>query len=183
YAVYAEERALGNLASADHASRLLQDPLDETGLILNASRGDDVVGTVRLNTSERTRFSEEFRLTYRADAFEARAPGAVSYSGRLVVRKDQRRSSVFQALVNAHYRQALDRGVQYMLWNCTPALVGLYERLGGRRYAPNFVDKDMGYRVPMVVLARDAAHFKRVRSPWGRILAAMPQKPAPPPQY
>src|SRR5262249_44110897 len=75
---------------------------------------------------------------------------------------------------------ALDEGVEFLLLNCTPALVGLYERLGARRYAPNFVDPEYGYRVPLVLLTQDAEHLKRVRSPLYKILASS-RRPAPAP--
>src|SRR5215470_8063648 len=89
YAVYAEERALEHLVNVDHERKVLCDPLDESGLLLYAIRGDEVLGTIRLNTAARTAFSSEFRHTYRCDVYDERRTAAFGYSGRLMVHHDQ----------------------------------------------------------------------------------------------
>jgi hypothetical protein len=48
-------------------------------------------------------------------------------------------------------------------------LVRLYEYLGYRQYKENFVDPDVGYRIPLVLVADDLEHLATVRSPLLRI--------------
>ncbi|MBF0268336.1 MAG: cyclic nucleotide-binding domain-containing protein [Alphaproteobacteria bacterium] len=174
YGVYVEEMGKIALANADHKRRFLADELDEDALILYAQEGDAVVATLRINNAKRTRLPPALETAYRLSRFSAIAPERLSFSSRLMVARDLRGSVALHKILSRAYELGLESGVVYDFCYCAPALIELYEHLGYRPYTENFLDPEVGYRVPLILALKDAAHLEAVQSPFWRKLKNRP---------
>lgn len=174
YGIYVEEMRKRKLSYADHSTRTLRDELDEEAVLFYAETDGQIVGTIRRNLGTSPFLVEHYTHLYKLDEFGSFAPETLSFSSRLMISQTLRGSMALHLLLMAAYGHALENGALFDLCNCAPSLVGLYEHLGFRQYADNFVDPDVGYRVPMVLLLRDLGHLTTVRSPFGRKLRTYP---------
>lgn len=180
YDVYVVERGADNLSGADHEARTLPDSMDDSGVIHLVEDGGQVLGSLRLNVSDATKFPEKFREIYRPEEFlHLCLEGRWAYSSRLIVAPEARGDWVFRSLVTAQFEYLLENRIRVLFLNCTPALVNMYERLGCRRYTRNFVDPDYGYRVPLVLLPGDRVRHEQVKSPFRPLLERYPSEVMP----
>jgi CRP-like cAMP-binding protein/predicted GNAT family N-acyltransferase len=170
YQVYIEEMGKIALANADHKRRWLADDLDEDALILYAQEGDNVVATLRINNAAQTRLPPALEVAYRLARFNTIPSERLSFSSRLMVARDLRGSVALHKILARAYEIGLESGVLYDFCYCAPALIELYEHLGYRPYTENFLDPEVGYRVPLILTLRDAAHLEAVQSPFWRKL-------------
>lgn len=179
YDIYVEELGKSGVAAADHSSRLLVDEYDDMARQFYVETGDQITACLRtLMTGSREgdhAIPEVLGATYHVEPFLDFSPKArISFSSRLMVSAGQRGSAALHLMLSQAYEVALDQGVMFDFCHCAPALVELYEHLGYRRYAPNFADPEVGYRVPLVLLLRDADHLRAIRSPFWRKLRDRP---------
>ncbi|MFA6021774.1 MAG: cyclic nucleotide-binding domain-containing protein [Rhodospirillales bacterium] len=174
YQIYVEEMGKIALANADHKRRWLVDDLDEDALILYAQDGDAVVATLRINNARKTRLPPALEVAYRLARFNAIPPERLSFSSRLMVARDMRGSVALHRILARAYELGLESGVVYDFCYCAPALIELYEHLGYRPYTENFLDPEVGYRVPLILSLKDAGHLEAVQSPFWRKLKNRP---------
>lgn len=179
YDIYVEELGKSAVAAADHSSRRLVDDYDQQARQFYVETGDQVTACLRtLMTGSRdgdNAIPEALGATYHVEPFLDFSPKArISFSSRLMVAAGQRGSAALHLMLSQAYEVALDQGVMFDFCHCSPALVELYEHLGYRRYARNFADPEVGYRVPLVLLLRDADHLRAIRSPFWRKLRDRP---------
>lgn len=176
YSVYVDEMGKRNLSCADHDRKILTDDLDASATLFYADSGGQLVATLRRNLVGCDGMPEAYRDIYDLAAFEGFAPESLSLSSRLMIAREMRGSPALARLLVGAYEDALVRGRRLDLCNCSPSLVDLYEHLGYRRYKDNFMDPDVGYRVPMALVVRDEAHLEALRSPFLRKLRAHKQE-------
>lgn len=174
YRIYVEEMGKTGLGEADHRRMVVTGPLDRDAMIFYAEAGGEVVATVRINLSGDSGFPSELREAYSEEHFRAFPASSFSFSSRLMVTRGLRGTTALHLLLSHAYERVLERGISFDFCHCAPALVDLYQHLGYRRFTGNFVDPDVGYRVPLVLLTRDSAHLKAVRSPFWRKLSTRP---------
>lgn len=174
YQVYVEEMGKIALANADHKRRWLTDEMDEDALILYAQDGDAVVATLRINRADHSHLPPAFEAAYRLARFDEIPPERLSFSSRLMVARDLRGTAALHKILAKAYEIGLEGGVVYDFCHCAPALIELYEHLGYRPYTDNFLDPDVGYRVPLLLALKDARHLEAVRSPFWRKLKNRP---------
>ncbi|MBF0356138.1 MAG: cyclic nucleotide-binding domain-containing protein [Alphaproteobacteria bacterium] len=170
YQVYVEEMGKIALANADHKRRWLTDEMDENALILYAQEGDAVIATLRINRADRTRLPQAFETAYRLSRFDDIPPSRLSFSSRLMVARDLRGTTALHKILAKAYETGLEDGIVYDFCHCAPALIELYEHLGYRPFTDNFLDPEVGYRVPLLLALKDARHLEAVRSPFWRKL-------------
>jgi hypothetical protein len=117
-----------------------------------------------------------FRLDRFLELFEARAIGVLRWAG---VDPAHRRGTTLTALLAHAHQTSLDEGVEIVLLDCSPYLVGYYEQFGARRYAPHFVYPYTGIlTVPMVAPLSDIEHHRAMGSVLTDLLAAVrPHRP------
>jgi hypothetical protein len=175
YSVYVDEMGKKTDSYADHARRMLFDKLDESAILLYATSGDQLVGTIRANCLANSAVSDETRRIHQLHRFARFAPESIWFTSRLMILKAERGSMALTVLLSRAYEIALEHQVVFDFCNCAPSLVELYEKLGYRRYIENFVDPEVGYRVPLVAMPRDAEHLRAIRSPFWRKLKGSPQ--------
>jgi hypothetical protein len=167
YEIYVEEMNRPQ-TYADHAARMIEEPLDKTGRIyLAEDEQGRVVGTVRSNYGSDTDFGcyEDFyQLRYTGGSFPAR----VSITTKLMVAKDHRQGSLAARLSMATYRDGITSGILFDFIDCNPHLEDTFHRYGYRTYTGRICHPEYGDVLPMVLLLTDLDHLEQVGSPFAR---------------
>ena len=176
YEVYVTEMRKQKLAYADHEGKRLVDELDEDAILMSAEAEGELVATVRRNVGRSPHVLSHYGDVYRLGDFDQFPDGALSFSSRLMIAKNMRGSMALHLLLTAAYEHAVENGILFDFCNCAPCLVGMYEHLGFRQFSDNFVDPEVGYRVPMALLFKDMGHLRAVRSPFSRKLRSFPKE-------
>lgn len=154
---------------ADDKKMIVTDDLDKTAFQLCLVQQHAVAASVRINSTENTKIGEATSGHFRLGEFVDFKPEELSLTSRLVVAPDGRPGQLTAVLLGAAYKVARNMGSRFDFTSCPPPLVPLFERLGYRRYADNFVDEDEVYQVPLVLLMDDVAHLRYVGSPFAKL--------------
>lgn len=171
YQIYVEERGK-RFHDADHGDKRLCDDWDETATILYARDAGEIVGSLRSNRLDQVKIDPALATRLCLDAFLSSYPGsALSMSSRFVIAPSHRNSFAAAQLVVEIYRRVLRMGVEFDFLHCAPGLIGLYERLGFRRYCGNYLKDDTGIQIPMALVIRDQEHLRATSSPFLSTLA------------
>jgi predicted GNAT family N-acyltransferase len=178
YRIYAEE--MGSYrSSADHENKQLSDANDAAGLLLYAALDGEVVASIRIHGGAEAPIPAVFHTVYDLGRFAATAsPTEMGIITRFLVDARHRGSSISFRLMAACYEYLTRQGIHLVFVACAPHLINLYLALGFRTYTHNFNDPDVGFVVPMVLIARDTEYLRKIRSP---LLAKAPpanQSPA-----
>ena len=163
YSVYVEEMRRPQLW-ADRELKTVIDPLDQTGQLLGAFKGNQMVGTGRVNFSKDSQF--EYPELYDFELFETYNPGRVSFVSKLMVSPEYRRGPLFIKLVKALYRSTLDGGAEVIIIDCNDHLVPVFERLGLHSYRGKVLHPEYGWVTPMAIYNRDEANLRLNKSPF-----------------
>jgi CRP-like cAMP-binding protein/predicted GNAT family N-acyltransferase len=164
YRIYTQEMGVYR-SSADHERKQLSDANDATGRLLYASEGNEIVAAIRIHTGT-IPFPEAFKTVYDLGRFAARIPyQEMAILTRFLVDSSHRGSSTSFQLMAACHDFLLSQGIHIVFVACAPHLINLYLALGFRTYTRNFNDPDVGFVVPMVLIARDIEYLKRIKSP------------------
>lgn len=167
YEIYVEEMARPQ-TYANHAERIVEEPLDETGHIyLAEDEQGRVVGTVRSNYGCNTDFGcyEEFYQLRRAgDSY----PDRVSITTKLMVAPAHRQGTLGARLSMATYRDGITNGILFDFIDCNPHLEDTFHRFGYRRYTGRIQHPEYGDVLPLVLLLTDLEHLEQVGSPFAR---------------
>ena len=170
YEVYVEERH-SYKDVADHENRLLFDTYDQTGRLLYARVGDEVVGSLRLNWGADVPFTKEIMTTYEIQRFLPIIPmGQMIIFSRFMIRSDYRRKGVSFQFLATMFTFFLENGLQLAFCDCRPHLINSYVRLGFRTYAQTYNDPIAGLLVPLVMIVEDGEHFEQIGSPLAPLL-------------
>lgn len=167
YKVYTDEMDF-HFPWANKEERLLQDPIDGQSLNFYVkNRQDEIVGVIRLvifsDQSAPEGIIKKYHTHHFSEEFEGTNRIMIS---RFLVREDYRlHSKAAWKLIQECYHQCERNLAPLVFIDCSPHLVKFYEALGFRRYAPNFTDDVLGYKVPMVILLQDVDYLRKVSSP------------------
>ena len=165
YRIYTEEMGVYR-SSADHERKQLSDANDATGRLLYTSEGNEIVAAIRIHTGTGAPFPEAFKTVYDLRRFAPPVPySEMAILTRFLVNSGHRGSSISFRLMAACHDFLLSQGIHMVFVACAPHLINLYLALGFRTYTRNFNDPDVGFVVPMVLLARDIEYLKRIKSP------------------
>jgi predicted GNAT family N-acyltransferase len=166
YEIYVEElRVFGE--SSDHDERRLAEEVDDVSRLLLATDDGVPVGTLRVTLGAETAFPEEVVEKYSLDRFLGPVPReSIAVTARFMVHPRRRESAVAFALLEAGARFALEFApIEATFCDCSPHLVGFYQRLGFRTYRQTYDDPVVAVVVPLVLAVRDVDHLQRVGSP------------------
>jgi N-acyl-L-homoserine lactone synthetase len=171
YRVFAEHLGRRDLDGADHAQRMLTDPLDPVSTHYWIGAGGEPVAALTLSpvdvpavSAELSSFLDLPRLA------QAVSLDRVAFANWLLVDPAQAGSAAVTSLIAAAAERALDEEVALVLTYCRPGLVSFYERLGFEQYTHATDVKGIGLRCPLLLVLRDGARLKAVRSPLQRLL-------------
>lgn len=172
YQTYIEEMSK-SINGVDHSNELLFDELDEWAILLYAKIDSKLIGTARINLGTITDFPQEIvdflsLATFRKFNMEDRNQKFI-FATKLMIAPTHRSSPALYLLIAKCYDISYDNQVYFTFNACNFYLLRLYEQMGFRRYGKNFVDPGYGLLTPIVCLADDVQHFRRVRSPLYRI--------------
>lgn len=164
YEIYIEEMRY-QYSNADHAKRLLGDPLDDTARLLLARIDGRCAGTMRLHLGKDGPLAQELTETLDLDRFRVVVGDAgLSVLTRFMVRSDLRSATLTQDLFDRYAKINVDEGVEVIALDCQPHLVNFYAGLGFRPGGRLINDAVAGVLVPMVLLTSDLPHLERVKS-------------------
>ncbi|HRP69484.1 MAG TPA: GNAT family N-acetyltransferase [Turneriella sp.] len=167
YEVYTEEMGF-HFPWSDDAARRLKDRVDAQSLnfFIRNSEGE-IVGVIRLHTFSDQNVTKTLAEKYETHHFSETYEGSSRMLiARFLIRKDYRaRSKAAWKLILEAYRQCELNNAPLVFIDCSPHLVKFYEALGFRRYAANFTDEVLGYKIPMVILLNDTPYLEKVSSP------------------
>lgn len=176
YQVFVKEQGK-RIQHADHAHGELVDSSDSNAMQLTVRDDDDsIVGAVR-TAFGRDQASEDMWKNYSLDRFTTWSPEKISFTGRLFVIPERRGSKALLHLIRELYRIGRGRGAVFDFMFCAPYLVRLYEQLGYRRYRANYEDPDLGFQIPMILVADDLKHLADLQSPLFTLAVEYPADP------
>ena len=158
-----------DVSCADHKQRLIRDEDDETAIHLFLTHNGQVQACLRLQLGRSWDQLADKLDTYGLAPFTSYGPDALSFTDMLLVAPAWRASPMPALLLGAAYKISRGSGALFDFCHCAPSLVGLYQKLGYRRYTGNFSDRDFGLQVPMVLLMDDVQHLAEMNSPVARL--------------
>lgn len=146
------------------------DDMDEVASTLYVASGSELVGAVRSVRSSDAPGSH-YEREYHLDELPELDPAEVSFTSRLTVAPEWRKSRAFGLLMNAVFTHLRSLGVWLDFIVCRPHLVSLYEAMGYRRCTNDLIEYEggAGLYVPMALVADDIPYLVRVRSPFARL--------------
>ncbi len=172
YQVYVEE--MGKLQEhANHRLKTVQEPLDRTGIILAALRGESIVGTVRTNRV-RDGVGQYWDFN-RLGEFDPWILDRAVITTKLLVARNVRESiaGLGVRLATTSFQIAYESGVRYSFCDCNPVprdIERFFLKLGYRRIMPRFVHPEYGPSTSMFMCMADIEHLRTVKSPFARIV-------------
>lgn len=165
YQVYVEEMG----KATNHAKgNQLYDELDDRSILLYVQTRETIVATARLTIATAADYSAELADIFQLHTFQAGFNDPNLLYGlctKLAVKKEYRNSTALYLILSEVYKLLADQNILFWFGGCNPYLVPLYERLGFRRFAPNFSDEGYGLLVPIILLVDDIEYLRIVRSP------------------
>lgn len=156
---------------ADFEHELVREPLDDHAQQLFVASGKRIVAALSVVCGNDMPWppSSDLMENFGLRPFLDQVGNALSFSGKLTVAKNWRTTPVPALLTGATYKLVQNAGARFDFTDCTPSLVGLYEKLGYRRYKDAFNDASGALRVPLVLPLDDIEHLVRLNSPFARM--------------
>ena len=164
-------------AEADHAREMLVDRHDDDSVLLAAFDGNAPVGTVRLTPGTAIPPGSAWWSFYQFDAYADYDDHARSVTSRLMVLPELRGTLVAAQLLAMAYQRGRELGTVFNFMHCAPCLVAVHEQMGFRRYTNGAQDPEVGYRIPMVLVADDRSYLSSQRSPFAGLSLKYPADP------
>jgi hypothetical protein len=160
----------------DHRRGVVRDALDDIATVHWVKDGERVVGTLR-SVWGGDALPDHYRDWYGLDRFTGLAPAEISFTSRLILAPEYRRSRALPLLLRANYRHGRARGARVDFMHASPELAGLYERLGYQGYRAGVVDTDVGCHLPMLLTADDHDWLAAIRSPFSAFTTGFEARP------
>ncbi len=157
----------------DDERKVLLDGEDAVSMVFGAYADGELAASFRATPIDQLPADSRWREVYRCHSFPV-AESAQMMLSRLVVDRNHRASLVAPKLFSHAYAAGREAGAELCFIIGMPNMVPLYQVLGFRRYCDGITDKDAGFRLPMVMITGDWAHFESVKSP---LLALVHQSP------
>jgi hypothetical protein len=173
YTVYVQELKYPQ-RYADHAMRMVVEPLDSYGHILGAFEEGLLVGSVRINFGSEVALGDYIDL-YDMRRFELYFPERLSICTKFIVARSRRASMLMTQLSKACYEYGPLRhaGNVFNLIDSKPPLDGYFRRLGYRQVRPSIMHPDAGEVVPLVLPILDKSYLGSIGSPFAKLLPGM----------
>jgi hypothetical protein len=165
YQVFVED--LGEPIASATAEEGVVEEDDQTGQVLLAYDGDQLVGTIAADWWKQAEIAPAKCRGLELERFAQ----SFSRDGIFLVRKavvvpSHRKTMVFRDLIGGVCDFILKTpSPRFVFLSCRPELSRLYERLGFRCYAPHFSLLPSRASIPMCLVINDHDYLARVRSP------------------
>jgi hypothetical protein len=174
YRIYVEEQGFVP-PTADHANRILTDPLDEVSASFALLRDGEVIGSLRLTPLDAIPDPAPFirRLSMQA-AINAFGRCALGLSSRFIFDANKPSPRGMFRLMEMGYFYGKERGCRLTFGDCSPALLDFYRHMGYRDYTEPFIDPVYGEKIPIFLILGDRDRLTQLRSPLARCAASYP---------
>jgi cyclic nucleotide-binding protein/GNAT acetyltransferase-like protein len=147
---------------------------------LTDKRKDKIAGCIRITTADQIAAIPESREEYHLDKFPAALLARTQVFTRLAILPEYRKTAASLVLFRRLYDDGVAGRMLASLLSCEPGLYPGYLRLGFRPLGGVHQGALGGYRIPMVFIAHDLEHLRRVRSPLAgrlaRVEGSLPQE-------
>lgn len=165
YQVYVEE--MGKPLTNHSKSGQLYDDLDDRSQLIYVQVCKKIIATARLTIDSAKNYPTDLVSIFQLCKFQPEFNDDQLYAlgTKLAVKKEYRNSTALYLIISEFYNILADQGIAFWFGGCNPCLIPLYERMGFRRFAPNFHDEGYGLLVPIVILVDDTEYLRAVRSP------------------
>lgn len=171
YRVFVEHLGRHDLDGADHQARTVIDSLDVISRHYYMGEPGQPVAAVTVSPLHGSSLSRELsEFLDLARLAEAVPLAKAAFVNWLLVDPSEAGSNAVTTLMTAGAEDALGEGMELVLTFCRPGLVSFYERLGFEQYKHATHLKGIGLRCPLLLVLRDGARLKAMRSPLVRIL-------------
>lgn len=171
-----EQRVL--LDFADHEREILSDDDDRAATLLAARDGEQMLGTLRVNWAADGGFSDDLTEALALDrVLELCEADRLAVLSRFLIAPEHRGDEVSLLLILAAAELVLERGIEVVVCDCEPHLLGYYRQLGFRPYGRLF-SHATSLLIPLVLFIGDRTHLESAGSP---VLGLFPEDHCPPP--
>ncbi len=166
YRIYVEEMDRYR-SIADHETKRLFEPDDETSHIFHALLDDEVVGTMRLTWGGDGALNDRHIEQYDLEPFLAKVtPEKIVVGERFMIEPSFRGSDLLFRLFTSYLSFVNERRIQLVFGDCEPHLLNVYQGLGFRPYTKRNVNSpETGYLVPLVLVPEDLDYLRDIKSP------------------
>ena len=167
YQVYVVELNKSNPSNVDHEKKWIKDPQDESedSIILYTKSGEDVTGTMRIDTFRFGAASEEMVERFSLKLFPFEPDELLCEIGRLIISRKHRGLLVLPSIAKKCYDLVFQLKIRYSFQYCAPGLVNHYRKLGFRPYAGDLIFTLDGVRIPMLSICSDYEYMIKEKSP------------------
>ena len=163
----------GNPPGRDDNNGIVRSQMDDTSTILYLGSDKEIMGTVRLSYALVTPIPPRLYDAFQLELFDEFSDADLAMTSAWAIAARWRDTPALAILLGAAFKMCLERKILFDFSHCSPAQLQLFQRLGYRRYGPNFSDES-GLRVPLVMLLEDNRHLRQVKSPLFRIASDYP---------
>lgn len=167
YRIYCELLKRTQLC-ANHDCRKIVEPLDDNGVILNATVGSRTVGTLRINKADDPH-ADNYREFYRLRDIVGISNHRCTITTKLMVDPEFRKHPIGFKLARFGFLHSVGNGSLVDFIDCNPPKESYFCRLGYRYLFPHAVHPEFGLVAPMVLVFNDKSYFKKVRSPFSSL--------------
>jgi GNAT superfamily N-acetyltransferase len=154
-----------------HKLHAVRDDFDVDAEHLFLEVNGDIAAGMRLLICAEIQLPDLLREAYSFDRFQGFTDEHFAIFDHYLVRPEYRETEIAEQLFNKAYRHVRDKGVRFCFCYTTPSLSGLFEKIGFRRYAKNFVEPTLGLQTPLVLVVDDLAYLQKMNSPLAVVAA------------
>lgn len=162
YQIYVEDMQRRQ-KHADHARRIIREPLDERGENYLAIKDGMIVGTVRRNRMNDPAAAYHEKL-FRSHLFGEERQARIAMTTKLMVRPDLQGGTVAPRLLAGFASDDFRTGVEIDLIDCNKHLVPFMERLGFLSYRGWAFHNEFGTVRPMFLPTDALSYMREIRS-------------------
>ncbi len=166
YRIYVEEMDRYR-SIADHKTKRLFEPDDDSSHIFHALSGNDVVGTMRLTWGGDDAINERHIEQYDLEPFLQKVTqDKIVIGERFMIEPSWRGTNLLFRLFTSYLSFVNERRIQLVFGDCEPHLLNVYQGLGFRPYTKRNVNSsETGYLVPLVLVPEDLDYLREIKSP------------------
>jgi hypothetical protein len=143
----------------------LADTLDDVALNYVVLARNRVIGSLRVTDWCKLPSADALAAKYGVASIVERAgANAVCHGGRLAVERSARGGSALVDVLSRAVLDSLERGIRFVVSDCSAELFPLYAKLGYVRTGCDFVDPDFGPKWSMIWPLGDHARMRKTGS-------------------
>jgi hypothetical protein len=153
---------------ADHARRIICEPMDEIGISYLAIKNGQMIGTVRRNLLK-DETASYYASFYQAELFETVHSDRLAMTTKLMMLPEYQGTRQSLQFINDYASNCYEGGIAVDLIDCNEHLIPFFERLGYFGHTGWAIHKEYGRVLPMFFASDAVRYLELIRSPWASI--------------